>query len=81
MKTDVYLTTHRRKILLVPAGTSISTLPQEAQDFSRGLTLHGQWQIDPKEPRIGLDQEAALAALGTKGFYTATVEYRFETKE
>ncbi|CAI8806384.1 hypothetical protein EMIT0P74_10188 [Pseudomonas sp. IT-P74] len=81
MKADVYMTKPRQKILLLTAGKEIASLPEKVQEFAKDMTPHGQWEIDPATPRIGLDQKAALYALQNTGFYTATAEINLEIVE
>lgn len=81
MKADVYLSNPRKKILLVKPGTDLASLPEKAQQFAADMKLHDQWEINPSEPRIGLNSEEALQALNAKGYYAATADLRIEIVE
>lgn len=74
VKADVYLSKPRSKIFLLKPGTDIKALPDKAQDFLADLEFHDQWEIDPEQPRIGLNTKEAISALESKGYYAASAD-------
>ncbi|WP_282362131.1 hypothetical protein [Pseudomonas sp. PS01300] len=61
--------------------TDLASLPEKTLQFAADMTLQDQWEINPSEPRTGLNSQEALQALQAKGFYAATADLRVEIIE
>ncbi len=69
MNVDVYKSNKSAKYLWVREGKNVSELVVTDVDMTEVSTFKKGLKLDPTKPRIALDQEAAIAAITTDGYY------------
>jgi hypothetical protein len=74
MRIDVYKSNKSSKYLVVPAGTNVAELTVSDVDMAVVSIFKKDVEIDPKKPLIGLDQQAALAAIAVDGYYIQSIK-------
>jgi hypothetical protein len=81
MNVNLYYNENKTRLLILPQGKEISSLPESGQEFAKGLTGPHPKDIIAEQQLIALNTEETIESINSKGYYAINIDYKINFQE